>query len=217
MSSDEEVRGLQEDMESTQLEAVDPLTGETLITPDPENFDIEHHLQNKWTMWYTPPKKNTKSWQTPKELCECTTVEEFWSMYNTVLDSKKPLDVKTLPKGSDLNFFKSSVKPDWDDHKNQGRWVAGFSKASRDITDVWLDAMLASIGEVMRETDAVCGIAIQCRGKANKIALWINSTDEDVCMALGESFQAAVKWEGDLIYESFHVKPPVSFKLASRT
>lgn len=202
---------------SAQLETVDPMTGETLITPDPEDFDIVHPLQNKWTMWYTPPKKNTKSWMTPKELCTCSSVEEFWSMYNTVLDTGKDLDVERLQKGSDLNFFKSDVKPDWDDHKNQGRWVSGFTKATRDISSVWLDGMLACIGETMRETDAVCGIAIQCRGKANKIALWINSTDEDVCMALGESWRDSIQWDSDMVYESFHMKPPVSFKMTPRT
>lgn len=216
MSSDD-VKEIEQGMRSTQIESVDPHTGETLITPDPEDFEINHPLEHKWTMWYTPPKKNNKSWQTPKELCTCSTVEEFWSMYHSVLDTGRGLDVKALQKGSDLNFFKSTVKPDWDDHKNQGRWVAGFTKGTRDISKVWLDGMLASIGETMRQTDAVCGIAIQCRGKANKIALWINSTDEDVCMALGESWRDSTKWDGDLVYESFHVKPAVSFKLTPRT
>eukprot|EP00456_Euglypha_rotunda_P071942 TRINITY_DN6488_c0_g1_i2.p2 TRINITY_DN6488_c0_g1~~TRINITY_DN6488_c0_g1_i2.p2 ORF type:complete len:102 (+),score=16.81 TRINITY_DN6488_c0_g1_i2:127-432(+) len=31
------------------------LKGETILTPDPKNFEIKHHLQVPWTMWYNAP------------------------------------------------------------------------------------------------------------------------------------------------------------------
>ena len=64
------------------------------------------------------------------------TVEDFWSMYNHIeLVSK-------LGAGCDYSFFKSGIKPMWEDEANKlgGRWIINVEKWQKSaglIDKIW--------------------------------------------------------------------------------
>lgn len=50
---------------------------------NPDNFNVKHPLQHKWTLWFTkPPTGKGDNWNDLlKEIITFNSVEEFWGVY----------------------------------------------------------------------------------------------------------------------------------------
>ncbi|XP_063728133.1 eukaryotic translation initiation factor 4E-like [Symsagittifera roscoffensis] len=106
-----------------------------------------------------------------------------------------------LTKGSDYSLFKENIEPSWEDaaNKNGGRWIVTINKAKVDektnIDKYWLETVLLLIGEGFEDClgDLVVGAVVSIRGKYNRVAVWITTTDKDATNSIGETFKNRLK------------------------
>jgi len=86
-------------------------------------------LEFYWTFWYvykSPNKNKTSNYNSVlKKIFTIDCIEDFWNVYNNM-----PLCDALLPN-ADFMFFKSDVKPEWEDAKNKkgGKWVITIEKS----------------------------------------------------------------------------------------
>jgi translation initiation factor 4E len=69
------------------------------------------------------------------------TVEDFWSMYNHIEYVSK------LATGCDYSFFKTGIKPMWEDEANNkgGKWLISLDRVQRNsgtIDNIWSEIFL---------------------------------------------------------------------------
>jgi|UPI000581A1D0 translation initiation factor 4E len=129
-------------------------------------------------------KEEQQQQQTPnpyessiKTFSTVETVEEFWATYNFL---KRPND---LPSTTDYHFFRSGIKPTWEDQSNAkgGKWIVRFPKglASR----FWEEILLALIGcQFTGVPDGeICGAVLSIRHSEDIIGIWNRtSVDRDI-------------------------------------
>lgn len=116
---------------------------------DPENYNIRHPLQSKWTLWYRASTKPTSTavknaaksdnWEASLQCVNTVdTIEDFWGMYNNVPGIDKMED------SSDYMFFKEGIRPAWEDpaNANGGSFTLQFKGSNPGIGEfVWLNTV----------------------------------------------------------------------------
>jgi translation initiation factor 4E len=99
-----------------------------------------HPLNQPWVLWFeattcSSSRITTSKWMSDlKEVAEINTVEDFWGVFNNVMEPSK------LQKGSNYFLFKKGVKPCWEDPKCEsgGRWVHQLKTKNR-LDAMWLN------------------------------------------------------------------------------
>jgi len=179
-----------------------------------ENFNVKHPLMNKWTLWFTKPPsgKGGNDWsELLKEVVTFDSVEEFWGIYNNISKTSE------LSLKSDYHLFKAGVRPEWEDiqNKNGGKWSYQFKeKRAVAIDDLWLQVMLAAIGETLETDEAkeVMGVVVNVRKAFYRIGVWTRTTgggktggNKDALMEIGKRFKEVLKLKDrDLVEFSGH-------------
>lgn len=179
------------------------LKGETVLTPDPKNFEIKHHLQVPWTMWYNAP--TTKGDWKPKSIITFDSVEDFWCLYNNLVPPTK------LVKGSNYHMFKEGVLPEWEDANNKdgGKWTVTFAPRDSSQDEAWLYTLLALIGEEFEDSDEICGVVVSPRAKQNKLALWTRTArDKDSVLRIGKTLKEILGVKNQIVYQAHEVGGP---------
>lgn len=103
-----------------------------------------------------------------------------------------------LGHGCDLHCFKEGVEPKWEDAtcEGGGKWTVLVPKgpASKAALDaMWLNALLACIGEQFTEGDEVCGVVVSVRAKQDRVALWTRSAaNEAAQVSIGKQLKAVL-------------------------
>lgn len=164
-----------------------------------------HPLNRKWEIFYDrrPPKQSQPQQQTVtnfdeyteklKSISKISSVEEFWTVFNYI-----PIPSE-IADNSSLYFFHEGITPAWESIPAGGIWT--FSTKTYDNTliqynDSWQNIILGLIGEQLPEeslADHICGIELTVKKtKYSKLALWMDTTEEEVCMDVG-------KWFAELI------------------
>ncbi|KAI1735861.1 translation initiation factor eIF 4e-like domain-containing protein [Xylaria scruposa] len=148
---------------------------------DKDNFNVKHPLQNKWTLWFTKPSSGKgDNWNDLlKEVITFDSVEEFWGIYNNIAP------VSELAMKSDYHLFKEGVRPEWEDIQNKhgGKWSYQFKdKRSIDINDLWLQTMMAAIGETLEDEDdgEVMGVVVNVRKAFFRIGVWTRTIGKSI-------------------------------------
>jgi len=166
----------------------------TAAAPDSSSTAGLHPLQHHWTMWYYTPKrqpgKADATWEEGLvQVHTVKSVEEFWAVANTI---KKP---SAMEQGAVYSFFKSGIKPMWEDPSNKagGKWTISLTQASDlyRLDSIWEEVLMACIGEYLDEVSAQCdeitGVMLAKKRNLAKLSLWTKGRD-DLGMArrLGE-------------------------------
>ncbi|KAI8899424.1 translation initiation factor eIF 4e-like domain-containing protein [Globomyces pollinis-pini] len=160
---------------------------------DPVNYTVKHPLQNNWTLWYDDPAamKNTNiSWdENLKTIMTVNSIEDFFGLVNHI---KKPSDI---PISANYHLFKTGVRPAWEDKENSkgGKWTFGFNRQKRtpEIDPIWMNIMLALIGEQFDHSDDITGAVISIRKGVDRIAIWTKSYDNpERTIRIGEQFKS---------------------------
>jgi translation initiation factor 4E len=152
-------------------------------------------LHNTWVIWYDNPRIAAEGtdWKDNLKKCgEFSTVEEFWRIFNNI----KP--ASSLAINSNYHVFRQGVVPMWEDPENKlgGKFVLTIpkkdSKAGR-CDEWWLYTLLSIVGEALDiNGNQVCGAVVSIRKSQDRIALWLKSSDQKVCVEIGERWKKAL-------------------------
>eukprot|EP00252_Welwitschia_mirabilis_P016258 TRINITY_DN35859_c0_g1_i1.p1 TRINITY_DN35859_c0_g1~~TRINITY_DN35859_c0_g1_i1.p1 ORF type:complete len:202 (+),score=43.80 TRINITY_DN35859_c0_g1_i1:155-760(+) len=164
-----------------------------------------HPLENAWTFWFDNPSNKPKvagaAWGSSiRKVFTFNTVEEFWSLYNNLFVPSK------LPTGADFHLFKDGIEPKWEDPAcaHGGKWSLTNARGKAVLDQLWLNTLLAMIGEQFVEGDEICGVVVSVRARQEKIALWTRSAaNEAVQMSIGRQWKEALD-TNDRIQFFFH-------------
>ncbi|CAB9516202.1 4E type 2 [Seminavis robusta] len=124
-----------------------------------------------------------------KTLATVDTVEEFWSVYDYL---KRP---NTLPTTTDYHFFRSHIKPTWEDKGNEkgGKWIIRLPKglASRYFEEI----LLAIIGNQVPGVtpDEICGVVISIRYSEDILGIWNKTADREVIGLLRDAIKKVLQ------------------------
>jgi len=194
---------LQSDSKETDLSSKRTTSkGESILTPDPKNFEIKHPLNSAWTMWYNAPQtaKNREQMDwTPKKIVTFDTVEDFWCLFNNLVPPSQ------LMKGSNYHMFKEGITPEWEDSQNKlgGKWIIHYGPKDPGQDDHWLYTLLALIGEEFEDSDDIRGAVFSPRQKQNKLALWTgDARKKDATLRTGKGWKEVLSLQLQIVYQS---------------
>ena len=109
------------------------------------------------------------------------------SLYNNIIPPSR------LSPGSDLHLFREGVEPKWEDPmcEGGGKWTVTLSKGNNQALDSnWLHTVLACIGEQFPDGDEICGVVVNVRPKANRIAIWTRTASNEAAqVAIGKQLK----------------------------
>lgn len=161
-----------------------------------------HKLERKWAFWFDKQSthKQGAAWGSSlRKVYTFETVEEFWCLYDQIFKPSK------LEPNADFHLFKAGVEPKWEDPEcaNGGKWtVAGSRKTNLD--SMWLETLMALIGEQFDEAEEICGVVASVRQRQDKLSLWTrNAANEAVQMSIGRKWKEIMDVTDKINY-SFH-------------
>lgn len=105
-----------------------------------------HPLQYRWTLWYdnsaSARKNRFASWdENLTELMTFGTVEEFWALFNNILEPSN------LAASSNYHLFKEGIAPKWEDPANSegGKWVLSNPPSYKErLNQYWIHTVRAA-------------------------------------------------------------------------
>ncbi|KAF9148011.1 Eukaryotic translation initiation factor 4E type 2 [Mortierella sp. AD010] len=114
-----------------------------------------------------------------------------------------------LSISSNYHLFKQGIKPMWEDtaNKHGGKWSIQLprNKTMNDIDGIWLNTMLACIGEAFEHENEVCGVVVSVRRAFFRIALWTRSSDnQSVAMSIGTTLKRETGIDGMFEFQPHH-------------
>ncbi|XP_022959251.1 eukaryotic translation initiation factor-like [Cucurbita moschata] len=167
-----------------------------------DSIEQSHMLERKWTFWFdnqSRPKQGAEWGSSLRKVYTFDTVEEFWCFYDQILKPSK------LPANADFHLFKAGVEPKWEDPEcaNGGKWTVTSSRKTN-LDTMWLETLMALIGEQFEESDEICGVVASVRQRRDKLALWTKTAaNEAAQMSIGRKWKEIIDVT-DKISFSFH-------------
>ncbi|KAK8951999.1 hypothetical protein KSP39_PZI004271 [Platanthera zijinensis] len=161
-----------------------------------------HNLERKWTFWFDNPSKSKQgaAWGSSlRQVYTFDTVEEFWSLYDHIFRPSK------LPASADFHCFRTGIEPKWEDPEcaNGGKWSVSSSRKSN-LDAMWLETLLALIGEQFDDNEEICGVVASARLRQDKLALWTKTaSNEAVQMSIGRKWKEIIDTMEKIVY-SYH-------------
>ncbi|CAN1841255.1 Eukaryotic translation initiation factor isoform 4E [Linum perenne] len=167
----------------------DPATTEVSaasVVATPESSPQPHKLERKWTFWFdnqSKPKQGAAWGTSLRSVYTFDTVEEFWCLYEQVFQPSK------LPAQADFHLFRAGVEPKWEDPEcaNGGKWSVTCGKKSL-LDTMWLETLMALIGEQFDESEEICGVVASVRQRQDKLALWTKTAANEAVQVVNTSF-----------------------------
>ncbi|KAK4266204.1 hypothetical protein QN277_027161 [Acacia crassicarpa] len=162
----------------------------------------KHNLDRKWTFWFdnqTKPKQGAAWGTSLRKVYTFDTVEEFWCLHDQIFKPSK------LPGNADFHLFKSGIEPKWEDPEcaTGGKWTATSSRKAN-LDSMWLETLMALIGEQFDEGDDICGVVASVRQRQDKISLWTKTAaNEAAQMSIGRKWKEIID-ANDKIHYSAH-------------
>ncbi|RZB42979.1 Eukaryotic translation initiation factor isoform 4E-2 isoform B [Glycine soja] len=163
-------------------------TSEEVVAAAPEAAALEaglkHKLERKWTFWcdnQSKPKQGAAWGTSLRKVYTFDTVEEFWCLYDQVFKPSK------LQINADFHLFKTGIEPKWEDPEcaNGGKWsVTSNSGRKANLDNMWLETMMALIGEQFEDAEDICGVVASVRQWQDKLSLWTKTAANEAAQRL---------------------------------
>jgi len=179
----------------SEIKSTDTSTNNKTTNGIDKNSILNDKLHRKWVFWFDNPKLADPNMSWKENLKNCgsfDTPELFWRIFNNM----KP--TSQLPVNSNYHIFREGIEPMWEDPENMngGKFVLTVpKKESRQgkADELFLKTLLAVIGETIDATgDIVCGTVVSTRKSQDRIALWLKSDREEICIPIGEKWKKAM-------------------------
>jgi hypothetical protein len=151
---------------------------------------MAHQLQNTWVLWEHKQVTKQEDWKNSmREVCEFSSVEEFWKYWSFIprpsevlYDGKshKEIDGRTIDA---FSVFKKGIRPEWEDPANRtgGEFTCRKTMQPEVLDIYWENLVLGLIGECIDEADDVCGCRVVDKSKKGtnrtmfRLELWVRS------------------------------------------
>ncbi|KAF3791099.1 Eukaryotic translation initiation factor isoform 4E-2 [Nymphaea thermarum] len=162
----------------------------------------KHKLERRWTFWFdnqSKPKQGAAWGTSLRPVYSFDTVEDFWCLYDQIFKPSK------LPGNADFHCFKAGIEPKWEDPvcASGGKWSVTSSR-KQNLESMWLETLMALIGEQFEEGDEICGVVASVRQRQDKIALWTKTAaNEATQISIGRKWKEIVDTNEKIFY-SFH-------------
>ncbi|XP_031479372.1 BTB/POZ domain-containing protein NPY3-like isoform X2 [Nymphaea colorata] len=161
-----------------------------------------HKLERRWTFWFdnqSKPKQGAAWGTSLRPVYSFDTVEDFWCLYDQIFKPSK------LLANADFHCFKAGIEPKWEDPvcASGGKWSVTSSR-KQNLESMWLETLMALIGEQFEEGDEICGVVASVRQRQDKIALWTKTAaNEATQISIGRKWKEIVD-SNEKIFYSFH-------------
>ncbi|OIW07658.1 hypothetical protein TanjilG_07700 [Lupinus angustifolius] len=137
--------------------------------PESETGSI-NKLERQWTFWLdnqSKPKQGAAWGSSLRKVYTFDTVQEFWSLYDQIFKPSK------LTGNADFHLFKTGIEPKWEDPEcaNGGKWTVSSNRKTN-LDTMWLETLMALIGEQFDDAEDICGVVASVRHRQDKISLW---------------------------------------------
>jgi hypothetical protein len=157
-----------------------------------------HPLQNTWVLWEHKQAKNQHDYENSmREVCEFSTVEDFWRHWSFIPRPSEVLSDGKQHKEIDgrlidgFSVFKKGIRPEWEDPMNKTGADFSLRKTmSPEALDAyWENMVLGLIGETMDAGKDVCGCRVVGKNKPGKggpvrtiyrLELWMAAITQEV-------------------------------------
>lgn len=109
------------------------------------------------------------------------------------------MKVTRLDVGSNCFVFKQGIRPEWEDpiNENGGKFSIQFQRTKQmgeAVNQLWLNAILACIGEQFKLGDEICGVVLSVRKSFFRLALWTKSANnKELAEALGKEIKEVLE------------------------
>ena len=131
-----------------------------------------NNLNTTWVLWYHDLEDHDWSINGYKKVCELSTVENFWLVFNNVSEN--------LVQNSMLFIMRNGIDPLWEDASNKkgGSWSFKISK--KDICTTFKELCIhllgANVTKLERQTMSINGISISPKKNFSIIKIWNNDS-----------------------------------------
>jgi translation initiation factor 4E len=180
-------------------------------------------LERKWTFWMHKPcfEGDYENTRKPLRTQPIESVQEFWRYYNNIPAPSSFFSKggkRTIIGGIKLegwSFFQFGTKPDWEDGHNKNGATIVFKSAYtiEEIDQVWVNALMALIGEQFEESLSITGIRVIDRGASYRLEVWTDSADADLTAKVKSWFEQNILVDVEAPITSFvspHSEPKSS-------
>ncbi|KAL6185173.1 hypothetical protein ACLB2K_041308 [Fragaria x ananassa] len=149
-------------------------------------------LERKWTFWFdnqSKPKQSGAVWGSSlKKAYTFETIQEFWCLYDQIFKLSK------FPANAEFHLFRAGIEPKWEDPEcaNGGKWTVTINRKAN-LDTMWLETLMALIGEQFDEGDEICGVVASVRQRHDKLSLWTrNAANEAAQMSIGRKWKEMI-------------------------
>ncbi|KAL0322558.1 UNVERIFIED_CONTAM: Eukaryotic translation initiation factor isoform 4E-2 [Sesamum angustifolium] len=128
--------------------------------------------------------------------------EQLRNLYDQIFRPSK------FPANADFHLFRAGVEPKWEDPEctNGGKWTVTSSKKAN-LDTMWLETLMALIGEQFDEADEICGVVASVRQRQDKLSLWTKTAaNEAAQMGIGRKWKEIIDVTDKISY-CFHDLP----------
>ena len=142
---------------------------------------VKHHHRP----WYIPPSTLSSRTSPPHP-------------HTPTPPHPSPLSLRVVQVIDDFAFFKSSIKPEWEDpaNKEHGCLQLRKSLAPEQLDLYWQNMLLALIGATLDPADVIAGARVVDKGGKTgamyRLELWLKISDVDKVNVLRERLEAVI-------------------------
>ncbi|GAB2227510.1 hypothetical protein Droror1_Dr00009332 [Drosera rotundifolia] len=164
-----------------------------------ESVKALHRLERKWAFWFDNQSKQKQgaAWgNSLRKVYTFDTIEEFWCLHDQIFKPSK------LTGNADFHLFKAGVEPKWEDPEcaNGGKWTVTSSRKAT-LDNMWLESLMALIGEQFDESEEICGVVASVRQRQDKLSLWTrNASNEALQMSIGRKWKEILDFSDKMNY-----------------
>lgn len=161
------------------------------FSSDTKANETEHLLTSNWKLSFRINNKKLDGNNETIEVANINSIESFWKVFNHLAAPSK-IKRRTNPN---LMFFRSNISPTWEDEHNVngGMWsiiLKDQNHRNGILDQIWMETLLACIGETLSFGEKINGIIVQRRQKEDRIQLWTSGADEvDVQYSIGHHYK----------------------------
>ncbi|CAL0303176.1 unnamed protein product [Lupinus luteus] len=183
-------------MTTEEVAAVKEVAAVPAAAPEPETGS-KNKLERRWTFWLdnqSKPKQGAAWGSSLRTVYTFDTVQEFWSLYEHIFKPSK------LTGNADFHLFKTGIEPKWEDPEcaNGGKWTVSSNRKAN-LETMWLETLMALIGEQFDDAEDICGVVASVRQRQDKISLWTKTAANEA--AQGMHAKALEIKEGECIFK----------------